>query len=496
MITTRRNLIPDALSACKPLSDPIRVFANILRFWISLAGVVLIIGATGALLLALRRHSASEITGMLILLFAIAGVLAAPIGLWLFFRSANRTPVLYLRSFRSDIPARRLRSLLKAALGHHFRLCGIRPPRERSSLFTRLFASGLVAMRYIGSEHFELEAHDRDWMARLLATYARSAFVFIDVRDLTHHVENEIRLSYLAMGAERCIFLVDSRQSTAEWLGTLSAMLALTEEPNLHLLVYPGDQKVDEAGFVASVRSIMDQVPQGPVEIPEKAIAFLDQHMEPRYRVTAFWHTDAGNVLLYCGVGSVFMLGGAFLREQFGPFANPSSVIGLAALIMFFVAWGRAWKQAGVDNRFRRPRAFNPRYALFFALLLTIFSPATISVTALAIYKLNQTVDYARHVRVEADIQTISTSLKMYEAMNGFCPTTEQGLQALVTLPDSEPRPTRWYRSLDQVPLDPWETQYVYRCPGIKNPAGFDLFSAGPDRVADTADDDWGQEEK
>ena len=476
------------------MSDPIRVFANILRFWISLAGVVLIIGAASALWLARQKHGGGDVAGVVILFFAIAGLLATPIGLWLFFRSANRTPVLYLRAFRSDVPARRLRSLLKAALGNRYRLCGIRPPRQRSSLFTRLFASGLVAMRYIGSEHFELEAHDTDWMARLLATYARSAFVFIDVRDLTQHVENEIRLSYLAMGAERCIFLADSRQSTAGWLRTLGIMLGWSEEPNIHLLIYPGDQKVDEAGFVASVRSIVDQIPQGPAEIPEKAIAFLDQHVEPRHRVTAFRHTDAANVLLYCTAGSVFMLGGAYLRDQFGPFANPSSVIGIAALIMFFVAWGRAWKQAGVDNRFRRRRTFNPRWALCFALLLTIFSPATISVTALAIFKLNRAVDEARQVEVRADIQTISTQLKMYEAMNGFYPTTEQGLQALVTQPDSDPRPTRWYRLIDQWPLDPWKTPYIYRCPGIKNPAGFDLFSAGPDRAPDTADDDWGEQ--
>src|SRR5437870_13128317 len=102
-------------------------------------------------------------------------------------------------------------------------------------------------------------------------------------------------------------------------------------------------------------------------------------------------------------------------------------------------------------------------------------------------------VEYSRRVRVQGDIQGISTQLKLYESMNGFCPTTEQGLKALVMQPDTDPRPTRWMQLFDKPPKDPWQNDYIYRCPGIKNPNGYDLFSAGPDRLPDTADDDWGQ---
>ena len=102
-------------------------------------------------------------------------------------------------------------------------------------------------------------------------------------------------------------------------------------------------------------------------------------------------------------------------------------------------------------------------------------------------------VEYSRRVRVQGDIQGISTQLKLYESMNGFCPTTEQGLKALVMQPDTDPRPTRWMQLFDKPPKEPWQNDYIYRCPGIKNPNGYDLFSAGPDRLPDTADDDWGQ---
>ena len=111
----------------------------------------------------------------------------------------------------------------------------------------------------------------------------------------------------------------------------------------------------------------------------------------------------------------------------------------------------------------------------------------------LAISRIGNPTGFAKGVAVRADIQAIGTQLMQYEAMNGFYPTTEQGLQALVTQPQSEPRATRWYPFFKDLPKDPWGTVYIYRCPGIKHPDKYDLYSAGPDRQPDTADDDWGE---
>ena len=102
-------------------------------------------------------------------------------------------------------------------------------------------------------------------------------------------------------------------------------------------------------------------------------------------------------------------------------------------------------------------------------------------------------VDIAKRVRVAGDIQAIKTSLLAYQGINGFYPTTEQGLQALVTAPSVDPRPARWQQFMEQVPTDPWGSVYEYRCPGQKDPTKYDLFSKGPDRQKDTTDDDWGQ---
>ena len=113
-------------------------------------------------------------------------------------------------------------------------------------------------------------------------------------------------------------------------------------------------------------------------------------------------------------------------------------------------------------------------------------------ILGVAVARLGNTTGVAKDMRVRADIQAISTQLKLYESVNGFVPTTEQGLQALVTPPESDPKPTRWYQLFKELPQDPWGNSYIYVAPGRKNPTSFDLYSAGQDRKADTADDNWG----
>ena len=111
----------------------------------------------------------------------------------------------------------------------------------------------------------------------------------------------------------------------------------------------------------------------------------------------------------------------------------------------------------------------------------------------LAISKIGNPTGFAKQTAVRADVQAIGTQLQLYESMNGFYPTTEQGLQALVTQASTDPQPTRWYQLFKQVPKDPWGSEYIYRCPGQRHPDSYDLYSAGPDRRADTGDDDWGE---
>lgn len=133
-----------------------------------------------------------------------------------------------------------------------------------------------------------------------------------------------------------------------------------------------------------------------------------------------------------------------------------------------------------------RRRHHPPGYTLFeIMLVLGIIAVLVGS----AIYLLVGNIDVARESRVEADIQAISTQLRVYEMQNLRPPTTQQGLKALVSRPSTEPMPRRWRQLLEKIPLDPWGEEYVYYSPGKKNPKGFDLFSKGPDRQEGGGDD-------
>ena len=105
------------------------------------------------------------------------------------------------------------------------------------------------------------------------------------------------------------------------------------------------------------------------------------------------------------------------------------------------------------------------------------------------IFFLGGNVDHARPVRVQADLAALETQLMVYHALNGTYPTTEQGLQALIEKPTTPPIPRSWRRLMDTVLIDPWGNVYQYRARDIHTKSAYDLFSAGPDRQIDTADD-------
>jgi general secretion pathway protein G len=94
----------------------------------------------------------------------------------------------------------------------------------------------------------------------------------------------------------------------------------------------------------------------------------------------------------------------------------------------------------------------------------------------------------AHYVKVRADVDAITTLLRTYEMRSMSLPTTEQGLQALVTRPNTEPVPKRWGQLIETLPTDPWNHPYQYRNPGKHNPNKFDIYSLGPDGT-ESADD-------
>jgi general secretion pathway protein G len=98
---------------------------------------------------------------------------------------------------------------------------------------------------------------------------------------------------------------------------------------------------------------------------------------------------------------------------------------------------------------------------------------------ALVVPRVMNRPDEARVIAAKQDIAAIMQSLKLYRLDNQRYPTTEQGLQALVTRPDSGPAASNWKSYLDKAPVDPWGKPYQYLNPGVKGE--IDVFSLGAD---------------
>ncbi|MGQ3889533.1 GspG family T2SS major pseudopilin variant LspG [Legionella sp. CNM-1927-20] len=87
--------------------------------------------------------------------------------------------------------------------------------------------------------------------------------------------------------------------------------------------------------------------------------------------------------------------------------------------------------------------------------------------------------DEARAVKAKQDVLAIQNALDLYKLDNGFYPTTDQGLTALVEKPTSNPVPRDWKQYLKSVPKDPWGREYLYLNPGEHGEV--DVFTLGAD---------------
>ncbi|WP_213995099.1 type II secretion system major pseudopilin GspG [Arsukibacterium sp.] len=97
--------------------------------------------------------------------------------------------------------------------------------------------------------------------------------------------------------------------------------------------------------------------------------------------------------------------------------------------------------------------------------------------------------EQAARQKVVVDIQQLESALDMYRLRNGFYPTTEQGIESLVTAPTSQPAPRSFPEGgfIRRLPKDPWNEDYIMVSPGQLG--RIDVYSKGPDRVAGTDDD-------
>lgn len=126
----------------------------------------------------------------------------------------------------------------------------------------------------------------------------------------------------------------------------------------------------------------------------------------------------------------------------------------------------------------RPPRPPNAGFTLIEIMVVVVIIGILVAIVA---PRVMDRPDEARVVKAKHDIRQIEAGLNLYRLDNYVYPSTEQGLEALVTKPAGEPEAKNWKPGgyIDRLPKDPWRNQYQYLNPGVH--AEIDIFTLGAD---------------
>lgn len=102
---------------------------------------------------------------------------------------------------------------------------------------------------------------------------------------------------------------------------------------------------------------------------------------------------------------------------------------------------------------------------------------------ALVVPKLIGRTEEAKRTQARVQIKNIQQAMELFKLDNGFYPSTEQGIEALVKTPESGRTPKNYRKGgyMDRVPKDPWGKAFVYISPGQHG--DYDISSYGGDEV-------------
>ncbi|HEY3490899.1 MAG TPA: type II secretion system major pseudopilin GspG [Candidatus Deferrimicrobiaceae bacterium] len=128
------------------------------------------------------------------------------------------------------------------------------------------------------------------------------------------------------------------------------------------------------------------------------------------------------------------------------------------------------------ETRFRDRRGFTLIEIMVVVVILGLLA-------ALVVPKLIGRTEEAKRTQSAVQMKNLEQALELFKLDNGFYPTTDQGLQALVTIPEAGRIPKNFRKGgyLDRVPKDPWNNDYIYVSPGTHGE--FDITSYGADGV-------------
>jgi general secretion pathway protein G len=132
-----------------------------------------------------------------------------------------------------------------------------------------------------------------------------------------------------------------------------------------------------------------------------------------------------------------------------------------------------------------RPRLVRRRSAFTLIELLVVIAIIATLAAVIAPSILGN-VGEARKATAKSQLEVLALALDAYRLDNDEYPATDQGVDALRTLPVAGTPPKNWKGPYlrQPAPMDPWGRPYVYASPGIANPTSYDLYTLGKDGVA------------
>jgi type IV pilus assembly protein PilA len=142
----------------------------------------------------------------------------------------------------------------------------------------RFFLPGILGLRYAGSKFMELEAGD-NWLARLWKTYQTARLAFVDLRDITPALQEEIAMTLLTLGPLRTVLVVDRQKTESQWRDLLKEILGVqTDVAQLQLLDVT-EERIASGQLQSDLTDIVGKLPAGEADKGEPGRQFIVAHV-------------------------------------------------------------------------------------------------------------------------------------------------------------------------------------------------------------------------
>ena len=129
-------------------------------------------------------------------------------------------------------------------------------------------------------------------------------------------------------------------------------------------------------------------------------------------------------------------------------------------------------------SKLRRPAHRGPRQNGFTLVEMLLVLVILATLAAIVYPKVMGRSEQARVTAAQTQIANFKTALDAFEVDNGYYPKGKNGLMDLVTQPRDA---TSWHGPyLESITKDPWGNDYIFECPGRRNPNSYDISSGGP----------------